>query len=402
MSRGADVIVVGGGVIGSATAYYLAKEGLDVCLVDRGDVGSGTSSACDGNVLATDKEPGFDSQMTLKSQLLFRDLQDELGYDFEYRQRGSTLAIEDEEQEMVGRDWVSRQVAAGLPMRYVEREEVHDLEPMIADDIIGLVECASDLSLNPMALVFAFVRAAERLGARIVRFREVKGILRDVKGAVRGVDTADGPLAAKTAVLAAGVWSPFIAKTVGLDLPVIPRKGAILVSERTFEVGRRKVMEFGYLMTKFGGGCARRVEPEMDRYGIALVFEPTPHGNFLIGSSREFVGFDRTCTSEVLALMARRAIRFFPIIKDIKVIRSYAGLRPYTPDHLPIVSPVDGVPGLYVATGHEGDGIGLSPITGKVISEMITGKPTSIPVEPLRLDRFEKKAAGTKTKASAG
>ncbi|MCK4682813.1 FAD-binding oxidoreductase, partial [Candidatus Bipolaricaulota bacterium] len=88
--------------------------------------------------------------------------------------------------------------------------------------------------------------------------------------------------------------------------------------------------------------------------------------------------------------MARRALRFFPTIRDIHIIRSYAGLRPHTPDHLPIVSPVPAVPGLYIAAGHEGDGIGLAPITGKLMSEMITGEPTSIATEPLKLDRFDK------------
>jgi sarcosine oxidase subunit beta len=109
----------------------------------------------------------------------------------------------------------------------------------------------------------------------------------------------------------------------------------------------------------------------------------------LIGSSREFVGFDTRSNLHVLKLMAKRALRFFPAIKNINVIRSYVGLRPWTPDHLSIVSPVSSVPGLYIAAGHEGDGIGLAPITGKVVSEMIVGKPTTVPIEPLRLDRFD-------------
>jgi len=389
MKRTVDVVVVGGGVIGSATAYYLAKEGAEVALVERADVASGTSSSCDGNVLAIDKMPGFDSQMTFKSQQLLEGLQSELGYDFEYRQLGSTLAVEDDEEQVrVARDWVARQSAAGLPMRYIEADDVHADEPLLAPDIVGLVECASDCSLNPMALVYAFVQAARQAGAEICPYMEVRSILRDGAGAVRGVDTSGGMICSPRVVLCAGVWTPGLAATVGVDIPIVPRKGHILVAERTARNGRRKVMEFGYLMAKFGGQEGRRVEPEMEHYGIALVFEPTPHGNFLIGSSRQFVGFDTRCDVRVLQLMARRAIRFFPFIKDVNVIRSYAGLRPYTPDHLPIVSPVNEVPGLYVAAGHEGDGIGLSPITGKLMAEIVTGKPTSIPVEPLRLDRF--------------
>jgi sarcosine oxidase subunit beta len=118
------------------------------------------------------------------------------------------------------------------------------------------------------------------------------------------------------------------------------------------------------------------------------VFEPTEATNFLIGSSRRFVGMDTSCHIEVLQAMAQRAIRFFPVIKDIKIIRSYAGLRPFTPDHLPIISETE-VPGFYVAAGHEGDGIGLSLITGKLISQMICGEQPAVTTEPLKLSRFK-------------
>jgi glycine/D-amino acid oxidase-like deaminating enzyme len=175
-----------------------------------------------------------------------------------------------------------------------------------------------------------------------------------------------------------------------LEIPVKPRQGQMLVSERTFPVARRKVMEFGYMMAKFeGGNYARNVTSEMEKFGVALVFEPTEAQNFLIGSSRRFVGADTSCDVRVLRAMAQRAIRFFPAIKDINVIRSYAGLRPYTPDHLPIISKTQ-VGGFYVAAGHEGDGIGLSLITGKLVTQMICGDPLAINVDPLKLSRFQK------------
>lgn len=394
MNRTAEVIIVGGGVIGSAVAYYLAKEGVEVALVERGDIASGTSSACDGNVLAIDKMPGFDSQITLKSQQMLADLVDELDYDLDYAQRGSVLVVEDEKQSKVARDWFVRQKDAGLPMRYIEGSDVFEDEPLLAPDVVGLVECASDSSLNPMALVYAFVEAARQKGAQIFPFTEVKAILRNRSGSVCGVNTSQREISGSYVVLAAGVWTPAIANTVGVAVPIEPRKGHILVAEWTPRRVRRKVQEFGYLMAKFGSKEGRNVEPDMERYGIAMVFEPTGHGNFLIGSSREFVGFDTQSNMRVLELMAKRAVRFFPAIKNVNVIRSYVGLRPYTLDHLAIVSPVPAVPGLYVAAGHEGDGIGLAPITGKVISEMIVEKPTSIPIEPLSLSRFNGQMSG--------
>jgi len=388
MTSAADVIVVGGGVIGSAIAYYLSQEGAQVSLVERGDVASGTSSACDGNILVIDKMPGYNSQLALKSQELLAELVESLDYDLEYAQRGSVLVVEDETQAQVARDWFTHQKDAGLPMRYLEGKEVFADEPLLAPDVVGLVECASDASLNPMAFVYGLIAGARRVGAMIHPFTEVTGFLRDSSGAVRGVKTARGTMSADKVVLAAGVWTPALAASVGVNVPIKPRKGHILVAERSPRPARRKVQEFGYLLTKFGGTEGRNIEPDMDRYGVAMVFEPTEHGNFLIGSSREFVGFDRRCNHHVLELMARRALRFFPTIRDIHVTRAYAGLRPYTPDHLPIVCPVATVPGLYIAAGHEGDGIGLAPITGQLVAQMIVGKPTAIPTEPLRIDRF--------------
>src|SRR5690625_4269851 len=148
-------------------------------------------------------------------------------------------------------------------------------------------------------------------------------------------------------------------------------------------------MEVGYLISRFGG--ERQVDEITEKYGVALVFEPTESQNFLIGSSREFNGFDTKVNQDVTKYIAKRAVRFYPKMADMTLIRTYAGLRPYTEDHLPIVSHIDEVPGFYVAAGHEGDGISLAAITGKVMEEMLSEKETSIPMEPLRYDRFKKK-----------
>ncbi|MDD5219504.1 MAG: FAD-dependent oxidoreductase [Candidatus Bipolaricaulis sp.] len=390
MSRTADALVIGGGVIGSAVFYYLSKEGVRAALVERGDICSGTSGACDGNILSIDKEPGYDSQLALLSQRLLRELVAELDCDVDYTQRGSVLVVEpDARQEAMARDWMRRQKEAGLPMRYIEGREVFKSEPLLARDVIGLVECASDSSLSPLALTFGLVEAAKRLGGAVYPRTEIRELLRDRAGSIRGARSSTEEFAAPRVILAAGVWTPHLAGTVGLDVPIQPRKGHILVGERTPDLGRRKLQEFGYLMAKFGQKGVRGVEPAMEESGVAMVYEPTGHGNFLIGSSRQFVGFDTQCDLEVLRLLAKRALRFFPSLRNMKVIHSYAGLRPWTPDHYPIVSAVASIPGLYIAAGHEGDGIGLAPITGRLLSEMITGRMTAMSVDPLRLERFD-------------
>jgi glycine/D-amino acid oxidase-like deaminating enzyme len=203
------------------------------------------------------------------------------------------------------------------------------------------------------------------------------------------IRTTRGELTAKQVVNAAGVWAPMIGSMLGIEIPIVPRKGHLIVASRQVPVGLRKVMEFGYLISKFGG--QRNVDPETEQYGVALVFEPTESQNFLIGSSRQFVGFDTKVDLSVVRCMARRATRFYPKIGDFSVIRTYCGLRPWTADHLPIISRVDEVPGFIIAAGHEGDGISLAAITGKVVSDLLMEKAeTTIPLEPLRHDRFTK------------
>ncbi|XID96148.1 NAD(P)/FAD-dependent oxidoreductase [Paenibacillaceae bacterium WGS1546] len=382
----ADAVIIGGGIIGMSIAYYAAKLGIEVVVAERGEIAGGTSSKCDGNILAIDKEPGFDSRMSLKSQELVAELATELDEEFEYRAPGSILVCESEEEMAAAERWVARQKEAGLPFRMLDRQDLRQEWPYMADDLLGGLECATDSTVNPALMTYALAAAARRHGARIWTHAPVNAILLDERKRIRGVDTDKGEIRTNVVVNAAGVWAKSVGRMVGVDLPIEPRKGHILVASRTASIGTRKVMEFGYLISKFGG--ERKVDPRFEPYGIALVFEPTASQNFLIGSSRQFVGMDARVDQRVIRLIAERAIRFFPAIEHVPLLRAYAGLRPWTPDHLPIVSGIDEIPGLYTAAGHEGDGISLAAVTGKLISEMISGAPTCIPVEPLRYDRF--------------
>jgi glycine/D-amino acid oxidase-like deaminating enzyme len=389
LKKTTDVVVIGGGVVGTAVAYFLAKSRMDVTLIERGGIASGTSCRCEGNVLVQDKLPGYDCQLARLSQELFPVIDQEIDYNIEWARKGSLLVIESEEELDAASVFCRQMAAEGLPVRMLDGHEIHEDEPNLASDIVGGIEFACDGTLNPMALAQGLSSKARQLGAVLRTHTTVTGIQTDASGGICRVDTDQGSIHTPRVVNAAGVWAPHIGGMLGMNIPVNPRKGQIIVSERTFQVARRAVIEFGYLMAKFGKGDYQRcVTPEMEKYGIAFTFEPTGAGNFLIGSSRQFADMDTTVDVHVLKAMAQRAIRFFPVIREIQMIRSYAGLRPYTPDHFPIVSETR-VPGFYVAAGHEGDGIGLSLITGKLMAQIIAREPTDISIEPLRLDRFE-------------
>lgn len=387
-----EAIIIGGGVQGTAISHYLTARGVHAALVEKNGIAAGTSGRCDGNILVADKMPGFDSQLNKLSQDLFPGLSDEIGYDIHWTQKGSLTMAESEEELALAVQFCHQLNDAGIPARMLDKQEIHDDEPNIAEHVPGGFEVTCDGSLNPMRLAHGLARSFTSKGGTILTGTEVFFIDQDESGN-HVVHTSQGRLSSQYLVCAAGVWSPVIGAMLDIDIPVRPRQGQILVSQRSTYVARRKLTEFGYLAAKFEHtNYQRKVSPEMEEFGIATVFEPTKEGNFLIGSSRRFAGFDVTPDSRVLRALAQRAIEFLPIIKDINVIRSYSGVRPYTPDHRPIISETD-LPGFYVATGHEGDGIGLSLITGTLIAQMICKEECAIDMTPLRLDRFKGKTA---------
>lgn len=383
-----DIVVIGGGIIGASIAYFSSKEGLDITVLEKNELASGTSSRCDGNILAIDKDPGFDSQMSLKSQQLVHQLSKELEIPFEYRNPGSILVCENDTEMEAAQKWVQQQQEVGLDFNMLDREDLKNESSYFADDLYGGLECKTDSTVNPYMLTFSMFHQAKKQGTKIHNHTEVTQINKDPDGHFI-LETTNGNYTANKVINACGVWAPVIGKMLGVDIPIKPRKGQLIVASRQKPVGLRKVMEFGYLISKFGG--ERQVDAMTERYGVALVFEPTEAQNFLIGSSREFVGFNTRVNHEITKYIAKRAIRFYPKMAGMNVIRTYAGLRPWTEDHLPIISRVEEVPGFYVAAGHEGDGISLAMITGKVIGEMVSDKETTIPIEPISIKRFSER-----------
>lgn len=382
-----DVLIIGGGIIGASAAYYTSKKGLSVGLIEGNTIASGTSSNCDGNVLLIDKEPGFDSHMTIKSQGLIKELSEELEMKFEYRHPGSIFLCADDEELEQAYSWVdhhNRENGEHQFFNKLSKEDLRNDSKYFADHLTGGIECTNDSTVNPYMLTFSLVNGAKMNGADIIEHTPVTSLCKGGDGIFK-VYSNDRVFKAEKVVNAGGVNAPEISRYLGIDLPIIPRKGHILVSSRTELMGTRKIQEFGYLMTKFGR--KRNAEQEMNDYGVALVHEPTESQNFLIGSSREFSGFDTKVNQKVIRLIARRAVEFFPAMKDANIIRTYAGLRPWTPDHLPIVSDTV-IKNYYVAAGHEGDGIGLSAVTGKWISELVTNTLTD-DIRPLGLRRFQ-------------
>jgi len=385
-NRNYEVAIIGAGIVGCSVAYYMAESGRDCVLIEKNDIASGTSSRCDGNVTMVDKDPGYDSQLCLFSQELVTGLQKTLNIPFEYRVHGSILVCDNDKEMETAKEWVETQNEAGLKFNVLTPEDIRKESPYFADDIPGGLECETDSLINPYLFCYSMVDKAREFGLDVKTQSEVTNI---TKGDDFTIETTNGTVKAKKVINAAGVWAPFLGQMVDLDIPIQPRKGHILVASRQEPVMMRNVMEFGYLMNKFGK--ERIADERTSEHGVALVLEPTESQNFLIGSSRQFVGYDSSIDIRVVETIANRAMRFFPKLDDVNIIRSYTGFRPFTEDHLPIVSAVDEVPGYYIAAGHEGDGIALATGTGKMMEEIVNEKSEkTLPVEPLRFDRFKK------------
>lgn len=385
-----DVVVVGAGAIGTSVAYHLTKKGMKVALVERGDIASGTSSHCDAVALICDKSPGIDTDMGYASIERFKELQEELSYDFEFKQRGCLYVCETDQEMEVAADYVRQQSGDGYDMRMLDRQEIFDIEPYLARDLIGGFWSDPDASMSPYKLCFAYVEEGKRLGLTVLDHHIVQGVKLDEKGAIAGLETDRGDILTDTIINCCGPWAPTLGKMVGIDIPIKPRKGIVMISEKSFHVMNQKVQEFGYMMSKFEDiDFTRNVSKRVEENNVAMVIEPTDANNFLLGGNREFRGYDIRSEIEVMQAVAERGIRFFPIIKEINCIRTYSGVRPYVVDHLPIVSEVDEVPGFYIAAGHEGDGISLSAITGKMVAQMLSGEETDFNMDKLKFSRYK-------------
>jgi D-hydroxyproline dehydrogenase subunit beta len=379
MGSSPDVVVVGAGVVGAACAYNLAAAGVRVRLFDRSFVASGSSGACEGNVLAWDKELDRELPLALRSAELWAALAQRLDDAFEYDRKGSVVVAETEAELVAAGERARLLAGLGVEGEVLDADALRREEPHAAHDLPGGVLYPGDAQLEPRLATAALARAAVALGAELRTDVSVDRILRGPDGRATGVETSGGPVAADMVVVAAGVWTPALLATAGLTVPVTPRKGQVVVLERSPVVFRRKLSEAGYVAA---------VEADDAALQIAMVVESTPSGTALLGSSRQHVGFDRDVELSVAGAIARRAARFFPVLRDARALRVYAGLRPLTPDHVPIIGPFAQAPNLCVATGHEGAGIGLAPATGELVAAWFTGAPSPLPIGWFSPDRF--------------
>jgi D-hydroxyproline dehydrogenase subunit beta len=409
MPRSADAVVIGAGMVGAATAAALAATGRRVLVVDRSGPLGGTTAGGEGNILVSDKLPGPELSLALRSVALWRSLAVEVdevdefagsggsggigrvggndgaggaGLGFEFEAKGGVVVAHDGAQLAALRELGRQQAAAGVEVAALDPDGLRAAEPRIAPGLAGGAFYPQDSQVQPMKAALALLARARRDGAQVVGRADVLDLDREPGGAVAGLVTSRGRVATPVVVNAAGPWSGQVANLLGASVPVWPRRGRILVTEPLpAGVISHKVYEADYVGAVASDSAALQ---------CSAVVEGTASGTVLIGSSRDAAGFSTAPDPAALAEMARRAVGLFPFLAAVRAIRSYTGFRPASPDHLPVIGPDAEVPGLFHATGHEGAGIGLAPATAELITALVAGTAPPVDPAPFAPGRFAK------------
>ncbi|MFZ5974116.1 MAG: NAD(P)/FAD-dependent oxidoreductase [Bacillota bacterium] len=374
MTKTAGVIIIGGGVIGCAAAYYLALKGVKSIVLEKNEIGHGGSSKNGGGVRQSARDNRELPLAMFGAECLWPGLSDELGVDVEYCKKGNLRLAKTEEHIRILEKLVENSRAGGLKVQMITGDEAREICPYMSEEVIGASWCPTDGHANPMRTTLGFYKRARELGARFITGENVLEI-KKIKGRARQVITNANVYEGETVILAAGYESRSIANTVGIDVPMQRVLLEALVTEP-----QPKMFE-----QMLGTAAA-------DFYG-----HQAKHGSFVFGGSGGLEPYisevpEPATTSTTAPSVCRAIIKYFPVLKEAKIVRSWAGWIDDCADHVPVISRVDEVPGLILACGFSGHGFGISPVVGLLLSELATGVRTSLYLNAFRYDRFAARA----------
>jgi glycine oxidase len=362
MSTHPDVLILGGGVIGLTCAYFLAREGVRVQIVDKGDFGQEASWAGAGVLITADPTHANSPFDRLRAEGVGRypslsaELRERTGIDNGYRLCGGLeiMPAPDEAEH----EWRGE----GVSCEFVDDRGLRRIEPALSAAVKQAYLLPEMAQIRNPRHLQALQSVCAQLGVGLRPCCPVHGFER--RGdRVTAARTGGGTLSADRFLVTAGAWSDALLEPVGVRLGVHPVRGQIAL---------------------LGTGAPRfqRIVCQGKRYLV-----PRADGHVLVGSTEENAGFDKRPTAGAIADLLRFAVTLIPSLADAPVERCWAGLRPSSPDGLPYLGGVPGLSNLFVATGHFRSGIQLSPITAVLMKEMLLGQPTSLPLDPFRLDR---------------
>jgi sarcosine oxidase subunit beta len=374
LPKSADVVIIGAGAIGCSIAYHLAKRGqTNVVVLERDFIGSGTTSKAAGGIRAqfgTELEVKF----SLESLDFFLRFEEEMGTSCYLRQVGYLFLLNTEQDLARFRQNVAMQRRLGVDVRIITPQEAQEIVPQLfVDDLIAAVYCPNDGYAGPNEVVVAYAKRAREKGVKILEQTEVTGIALQGDRVV-GVHTAAGFIDTRLVVNAAGPWAGLIGKMIGQELPILPRRRHIFITEPF-----QNFVNPSPLVIDRSSGFYCRSE------GVGVLMSP---GDVEEVELSYHVGIDWSRVEET----AQKAMKRIPTLQQAGIMNGWAGLRPLTPDEHAIIDYLPGLEGFLCAIGFCGHGFQHSPVTGRLVTEMILDGKPSLDLSPLRFARFQGKA----------
>lgn len=373
--KSADVIIVGAGIIGNAAAYYLALKGISVLVLEGSEfIGNGGSSRNGGGVRQSGRDKREIPIAMWGINTIWPTLSEELGIDCEYYQEGNLRLGKTEEHLKTLETLTNNAQECGLNVQMIHATDVRAICPYLSEEVIGASWCPTDGHANPLKTTLAYYKRARDLGVQFYTGAKVTQMKLE-KGVIKGVETEDGKrYFADKVLIAAGIASRKIANTVGIDIPMMPQICEALVTEAQPEMFKQML----------GTAAA-------DFYG-----HQSQHGSFVFGGSTGLENYgrltERTPSSSITApCICRGVMDYFPILKPVKIIRTWAGWLDICADGVPVIGEVKEIPGLVLACGFSGHGFGIGPAVGQLLSQLISGEETSVNLFAFRYNRFRAK-----------
>ncbi len=377
MALEAEILIVGGGIAGAATALYLAERGRDVALAERGEIAGEASGVNAGQIGASGwgDLPDLDAYLTMGSLRLFERLQLDAGFDIEFRRSGSLTAIHTAEQYDYMRDRVADMRSRGRDVELLTTREARAIEPELSADLLGVMLSPLRGQANPLKATRAFAEAAARAGARILEHCAVLGVEQTADGGYRA-RTTKGEMACGALVVAAGAWSAAVGEMLGLRIPITPVRGQMWATEplppSVFQTISSAESAYAWSVDD---GRSASAPPELTHIGGARV---TRHlygrqrrsGEIIFGGDRRLVGFDKRVDALGIEVNRAHAAEVLPMLSSLPVARSWAGLMPFSMDGDPLIGklPRDNA---YIVGGLASSGFGRGPMAGKLLADYI-------------------------------